>query len=473
MPQADIVLGGETVGRLAVSAGSRHEAEALAAHLQTVVQSRLRAENEIRSLSEELLSRYEELNLLYDLGQTLGAKFEPTEIARIAAERAARATQADCAVVLVRDADNAQGLTALGSWGFEAPTSMPSLGVSERAMAASRPVIVHADDVGVDGDQAERGIMGASVLSAPISVATGGDSDEVWGAVTVGRKRGVAMFSAGDAMLATAVASATASALFKCRAMDDLRSAERTRGELRVASRIQQSLLPDAPPMIPGAEVAGLCVPADDVGGDYYDFVLDARDRLGLVVADVSGHNVASALMMAIGRAALRGRLAAGLPPDEVLRGANMALKEDLERAQQFITAVVARYDPLSGRLLFGNAGNHPPLHVRAANRVVRRINKPGIVLGVLDDTEYAVATVALAPGDAVLLYTDGAVEARDGAGDRFGERRLAEIFSTLAGLPPATVVQGIYNAVATFCGGGLQDDIAMIVLKRNRGGDA
>jgi PAS domain S-box-containing protein len=153
--------------------------------------------------------------------------------------------------------------------------------------------------------------------------------------------------------------------------------------EMELARQIQLSLLPGAPPEIPGVSLAGFCLPATHVGGDYYYFARRDNGGVDLVIADVSGHNIGAALMTAEARAVLRARLATGSSAGQTLTAMNEILLEDLDRAELFITVFCAGYDTASRTLTYANAGHSPPLLYRPGAPSCLWLDADGLLMGV------------------------------------------------------------------------------------------
>jgi sigma-B regulation protein RsbU (phosphoserine phosphatase) len=237
--------------------------------------------------------------------------------------------------------------------------------------------------------------------------------------------------------------------------------------EVAMAAGIQMGMLPTEPPAVDGADLAGLCLPAANVGGDYYDLILDDDGRLVILIADVAGHSIGSALLMAMARSILRREVAQGAPPGEVLRATNEAMYGDLVNAGLFITMFCAIYDPSSGRLTYANAGHNPPVLARADGGTLE-LDADGAAIGILDRVDFEERTDDIGPGDCLLLYTDGVVEALDPVSEPFGEERLAETVSAMAPAGADAVIQTIVDALNDFTGGAHQrDDITMVALRR------
>jgi len=251
-------------------------------------------------------------------------------------------------------------------------------------------------------------------------------------------------------------------------AADRLLGAERRlsaiRQELETARRIQASILPAEVPRLPGLEVAVRYVPAAEVAGDYYDF-LPAGDGLGLLVADVSGHGVPAALIAAMVKIAVGAQAAEAASPARLLTGMSRIFYGKLKN--QFITAAYLYADPRAGRFTYASAGHPPPLHWQAAETRVVELRQGGLVLGRLARAEYREAEVPMAPGDRVLLFTDGIPEARNRAGEALGDERLRAFLAGHAGLRSEALATALLARIVEWTGRreGFEDDLTLIVL--------
>ena len=206
------------------------------------------------------------------------------------------------------------------------------------------------------------------------------------------------------------------------------------RHEIDIAQTMQDALLPSTVPDVEGLELAGSLRAASNVGGDYYDFVPLGGGYLGLVIADVSGHGVSSAMMMMSFRMALLTELSREFSPAAAFRRINTLLHRDCDRSRMFVTAVLAVYEPLTGDLQYANAGHNPPRMRKAGRREVMRLPATGVPIGMFEDMEYTEASVVLEQGDALVLYTDGLVANRNAAGVALGETGLDRALSSADG---------------------------------------
>ena len=240
--------------------------------------------------------------------------------------------------------------------------------------------------------------------------------------------------------------------------------------ELDVASKMQQSILPTVFPRGQDFEVFGSMEPAREVGGDFFDIMSLGQGRIGIAVADVSGKGVPAALFMMSCRTLLKGAAIGAIGPGTVLREVNNLLHEDNE-AEMFVTLFYAVFDPGSGEFVYANGGHNSPLIVRSDGSSTELPATGGIALGVLSDIDYAEDRLQIAPGEAVVLYTDGVTEAENHRNDLFEMERLRQIFDGGALENAEEVNKAVFEAVRAFAGNTPQsDDITCITLYRSTG---
>jgi serine phosphatase RsbU (regulator of sigma subunit) len=253
---------------------------------------------------------------------------------------------------------------------------------------------------------------------------------------------------------------------------------KRLEEELRIAHEIQMSLLPQGPLQMPGVSVTALCVPAREVGGDYYDFlVLDDR-RLGVLIADVSGKGTSAALYMAELKGLILSLGRIHRSPRELLIDANKIIAEHLD-ARSFITMTYAVMDLEAGTMTYARAGHTPLIYLPGAEARTQRgrhaqiLAPDGLVLGLkIDNGEMferllEEQTLPLHPGDVYLFFTDGITEAMNEADDCFGEHRLGRLLEEHAHLPSAELRERVLREIEAFVGAAPQhDDMTMILLK-------
>ncbi len=239
--------------------------------------------------------------------------------------------------------------------------------------------------------------------------------------------------------------------------------------ELAFARAIQQQVLPAGAAHVPGFELIGRCETSGAVGGDYFDFVPMAGGRTLALVADVSGHNLASGMVMVGARAALRVVAARTRQPAEVLDGLAIAIHDDLARTERFITAVGLAIDPFGTGCEFVGAGHPDALPLRAADGRVERLSSLNAMLGFMRDGRHESRRIELDVGDVVVLYTDGVTEARSASEEAFDDQRLIEVLQAQRGKGARPVLDAVFAAVDAFRGDGARpaDDLTVVVLRR------
>ncbi|KAF0214882.1 MAG: putative PAS/PAC sensor [Geobacteraceae bacterium] len=237
--------------------------------------------------------------------------------------------------------------------------------------------------------------------------------------------------------------------------------------DMELARQIQLSLLPTAPPELPGIRLAGCCVPAAHVGGDYYDYYKREDGKVDLVVADVSGHSIGAALMTAEARSVMRAQVHLFGSTGEILASLNNILYEDLNHAELFITLFYVKYDTITRTLTYSNAGHVPPLLFRDSDALCRELDADGLILGVRKEVAFEEKQLLMQEGDVLLIYTDGITESRNSAGELFGLARLCSILTAGHGDSPQAIIDTVLREVSAFTGTTvLEDDVTMIVLK-------
>jgi sigma-B regulation protein RsbU (phosphoserine phosphatase) len=256
---------------------------------------------------------------------------------------------------------------------------------------------------------------------------------------------------------------------------------QRYQQELESAARVQQKLLPEQPPELAGVEIAVRYLPMMGVSGDYYDFlplggVTGATPivQVGLALGDVCGKGMPAALLMASVRAALRAQVQAiphpqlsSLSVRELLAYLNKVVHRDAPRGQ-FVTLTYGFLDSISHTFTYSSAGHPPVLHYQATTGQVRELSVGGGVLGVWERMEYPTETVSLGKGDALVLYTDGIIEASDASEEMFGIERLHEVVATHGGESPEALVEAILTAASQFAHKDWEDDVTVMVVKRS-----
>ncbi len=243
--------------------------------------------------------------------------------------------------------------------------------------------------------------------------------------------------------------------------------------DLEIAREIQKWLVPQSPPVVPGVDVAFTTLPANTVAGDYYDAFLcpgslgeGSPARLVLVVADVAGKGMPAALIMATFQSSLKTLVQKPIPlPELVDRLCRYSCEHSLQ-GLRFTTAVIAELDPLTGTLSYVNAGHNPPALLRA-DGAIEWLTTGGLPLGVPAGIAYDSATLTLRPGDRLVVFSDGVVEAQDPGGQEYGDARLRQVLNDARGEDAAGTLGRLMSSVDAFVATAPRsDDITCLVMR-------
>ena len=290
------------------------------------------------------------------------------------------------------------------------------------------------------------------------------------GLLALGLRLSEEPYSGEDKRLLASVAGQAAMALENFRLAEDIaekmETERRATREMEIAKEVQARLLPQTAPVLRTLECAGRCLQAARVGGDYYDFLELGRDKVGLVLADVSGKGVHAALLVANLQAHLRSlsrtaHSAAGLV--ETLQQVNRTLWKSTA-AQHYATLFIGIYDDSARRLAYVNCGHNPPMLLRA-DGTVERLEATATVIGLFEAWECAAREIQMAPADLLAIFSDGVTEAMLGE-EEFGESRFLDELRRTRQLPLDQVVTAVFTAVQRFSAGHQSDDLTLVVAR-------
>jgi sigma-B regulation protein RsbU (phosphoserine phosphatase) len=300
-----------------------------------------------------------------------------------------------------------------------------------------------------------------SVLSAPLLF-----KGRMLGSLNVFNKRSQEGFTEADKRLLAIIGTESAQVIENARLYEEEQALSLIQKEMKLACKIQTGLLPQQAPDIKGYDIWGRSIPAQAVGGDYYDFVRMDDDRVGICLGDVSGKGMPAALLMANVHATLRGQIFQGLSPGDCLGRSNEHLVPSMDPGR-FVTLFYAVLDGRTGEVCYANAGQNYPFLFKVTEDAIR-LGTGGVALGCLDETSYTEARVSLAPGDILLLYSDGITEAVDRDENLFGEERLAEVVMENREASAEHLIEKIVEAVQLHSGESPQtDDMTAVVVRR------
>jgi serine phosphatase RsbU (regulator of sigma subunit) len=461
-PRWPVTLDGEHLGW--VSGGDQAEAVAsLLGHLAA-------REAERKTLANEVLHLYREVNLIYSFSEKLASTLELDKVAGLTLDQARHLIAAtDGAVMLLDEADGRlHPVATFGEVYSSSGGGAWAEGVFAAVLASGQGEIVN--DAQADPRHVRNGHAIASLICTPLKVG-----ERVTGLIALSSSTPVT-YAAADLKLVNTLALQTASAIENARLFERTVQAARDRErlaalhkELEVASQIQRAIVPSRFPPFPDRlefAVHASMTPAKAVGGDFFDFFLIDADRLGFVIADVSGKGVPSALFMAVCRTLIKATALAGGPPEACLEQVNRVLASE-GVASMYVTVFYGVLNTRDGHLAYCNAGHNPPYVLRADGSVEPLAQVGGMVVGLFELASYDPGSIVLRPGDGLFMYTDGVTEATDVTGEEFTTSRLAPCLAECRGLDLDAVIQRVGAAVTAFAGGAPQaDDITMLALR-------
>ncbi|GIV59456.1 SpoIIE family protein phosphatase [Rhodocaloribacter litoris] len=407
----------------------------------------------------------EELSLLNDLAREIGSAHGIQAIMHTIIRRSLKAVRAEQGVITLVGAetdDPSRTLIRTSASSGEHPSYRAEGQLLGWMHLHRKPLLINdpAGDPRFRGTAWPPGIR--SILCVPLLAQS-----HLVGVLTVYNKKGGARFDAEDQRLLTILAAQSAQIIENARLYEEEQHLQRLREEYRLAHEIQQYLLPDEPPELPGYDLAGLTRPATEVGGDYYDTIPMDAHRVALCVADVSGKGLPAAMLMANVQATLRSQsLQRRAPPREIIRNANRLLCRSIRKGT-FVTLFFAVLDLRTHRLTYVNAGHNRPL-LRTAGGRLTELGTGGIVLGFMPEFDFEEDTIPFGPGDTLLAYSDGITEAMNADREPFETEALAALLHRHAGEPARCQIEQYLAAADHHAGHAAQsDDMTLLVLRR------
>jgi len=248
--------------------------------------------------------------------------------------------------------------------------------------------------------------------------------------------------------------------------MAEMVEKERIEYDIKTASKIQSSILPERDPSLEGYDVISYFHPAKEVGGDYYDYLCLPNNQLGIVIGDVSGHGIAAGLLMSMAKSCLYNQVKTSHQVEEVLFAMNNMVNELLHK-RLLMSFCYTILDLKKRRLTYSSAGHHFPYHYSASEATLSSLESIAYPLGVRRNSRYDKKTAHLKPGDLLIFYSDGIIETMDNKDELFGFERFEELIVRDAHLPPTELKQSILRELKEFARGTPQgDDIALIIIK-------
>jgi phosphoserine phosphatase RsbU/P len=459
------------VGASGAAPKAEEDLRRAAPRILSVVSALLESERQRAYVAEELAGRYEEIELLYAISEILGRTVRLEEAAQIIVREVSAVVGARRASIMVFD-EASQTLRTVAARGF-APHGLLPISVDDDCSIAARVfrerrtvTFDPADPDSVPSEcGGERGYRGYSFLSVPITYATPGTEVRCVGVMNLTDRIGGDRFTLDDRKLVSAVANQVGAAVENARLAERDSQQQRLQRELELAHDLQLKLLPSPAVLQGDAEVAARCLPADSVGGDFYTFSRLGHGRVGVMLGDVASHGFSAALVMALVMAAAGIHAAASATPDETLRALLESLSSELASTEMHFSVFYGVLDPSNRRLEYASAGHHHAFQV-PRHGAPARLEATAPPLGLATPESVQRRQVPWSVGDDLLvLWTDGLVDARNEAGEPFGEQRLLDEIVAHRKEAPETIVQRVLERAGEF-GARPVDDRTILVLR-------
>lgn len=419
--------------------------------------------------SEPARPATDRLSLLYHVSQSFNSSLDLDLVLNRVMDQVVELMRAERGFVMLLEDDGApvfRVARGMDHQTIQDPEFQISRGVVERVAREGEPLLT--SNAQTDDRLSLRVSVQAlglrSILCVPLKV-----QGRITGVIYVDNRLQAGLFTPDDLELLSAVAHSAAVAIENARLYRVAVEKGRMERELQVARELQASLLPRTTPQVPGWEFAAAWQPARQTSGDYYDFFAAREGEVGLVIGDVSGKGMPAALFMALTRSIVRASLAGPARLVERIERANRLICAD-STAGMFVTLFCAEIRLATGEVTYVNAGHNPPLLLSSGVKDDRleELHPTGMALGILEDAPFQQQTVQMAPGDLMLLYTDGVPDATQASGERFEMPRLRRLLREEGSGTAQDVLSNLAGTVASFTGECEQfDDMAMVVTRR------
>jgi phosphoserine phosphatase RsbU/P len=464
----------------------------LYARRKLVESRRLQAQyqREFNALQQEKKVIYD---FLHDLGEAFTEEIDREHLLRIIVTCARKVTGAKGAAIYLWDVDHEKLIAAIVNGSFPPVLKVDNIVADQLAAKAEnleaflRLEAVPADSTSVIGEVAHSGVaihaekadgderfpwfrqktlQTETYMAVPLHYR-----EEQLGVLALANRDEGKTFSKADFDLVKSVADQAAYSLQHAQIYSQLTEKKKLDHDIAVAREIQRILLPSKAPLVEGFNCAALNIPAQQVSGDYFDFIKVDAQRWGVVVADVSGKGIPASIIMAMCRSVLRSKAAGNPSPAQVLREVNRQLYPDIQE-DMFITMIYLIMDP-SGKITLARAGHEAAFWCRDRFKHIEAIEAPGMALGIdagdVFDEVIKDVTVELSPLDTVVVYTDGINEALDDEGNEFGQEQLRAVLQEAGPQSVDFLVKTIVDRVQNFSSGHPQnDDITLAAVQRS-----
>lgn len=435
--------------------------------LLPVVTQYIQSALEVEHAANELAERYEEINLLYSISEILGRAVTLDETARTILGEVCETVGARRGSILVHERRGGEVLRPVAVLGAKL-TDVPDIPVGDESSVSARvfrslhAMLVDDGEMPNDGEAPyRRGAM----LSVPI-MWTGPRGSEPLGVVNLSDRRSGLPFTAGDQKLMSAIATQIGTAIQNARLVRASVEQQRLAREMQLAHELQMKLLPSSDIVRPDATVAARVVPAESVGGDFYNLFKLGHGCTGVMIGDVSGHGYQAALIMALTMSASAIQAQRTNDPGETMHELFSSVRDELATTEMFISGFYAIIDRNAGEIWYANTG-HPHAFVFEENGKVERLAAADPPLGMGEGRPATIRRPWNSGRDLLVLFTDGISDARNRAGERLGETRVLDLIRARRAESPEAILTATFELLDEYMGRAPQrDDLTLVLLK-------
>jgi len=423
----------------------------------------------VDSLSRENLQlrrAVDELSILNELSAAISASRSMEDIIQTIIRRSIKAVRAEQGVVTLvgEDAsDPTKTLVRTMASSGDKEAYSPDQNLLGWMHMNRRPLVINdpADDTRFRGVQWPDTIR--SIVSVPMIVQS-----RLIGILTLYNKKRGDGFSTEDQRLLSILAGQSGQVVENARLHEEEKKLLKMQQEVKLAYEIQTNLLPGAAPPIDHYDLAGMSVPAQSVGGDYFDYIPVDEGKIAICLGDVSGKGLGAALLMSNVQATLRGQAQFGASVHETIEHSNQLLTQSIRRGS-FVTLFYGILNPADNVFCYANAGHNRP-YIRRADGSLETLMLGGLVLGFLGTQHYAQREFTFNPGDMLFIFSDGVTEAMNPDRAQFEEEKLEKMLIEAGDTSCQEIINRVHEAVRTHAAGAEQnDDITMVAIKRTK----
>lgn len=420
---------------------------------------------QLESELHRLKSAVEELTVLNDLAIAAGTSMEVDQMLDIIVEKSIKAVKAEQgSILLVTDQKDTPLKTLLRQPDRRSRIMTYKIGtnITGWVLKHKKPLVIEnltTDSRFRTTEQERKEIK--SVLCVPILSKT-----KLLGILTVTNKKTFEPFNANDLRLLSIIAAQSGQLIRNSQLQQEALEKKRMEHELAMAHAIQVGLLPKKVPTIEGLEISNYFSPSDEVSGDYYDYFDFGENKIGMVLADVSGHGAPAALLMTMVKGILHAISQHFESADSVILEMNSILGHIIPE-DMFVTMIFLVFDMENRLLRYSNAGHNPLLLYHNQSKSAEMMELPGPALGLSNVSVFNEREIPLNRGDLILIYTDGVTEAFNQEWEMFEEARLVKAVEEVASMQAGEIIEHLKNKLQEFRDGAPQaDDVAMIAIK-------